>query len=86
MSDFFWPELPPPPRWHVRAACDGRDDDGRIFFPERGRSAARAKEICARCPVVDECLAWALEHEDYGVFGGTTADERAELRRARRVA
>jgi len=68
------------------AACDGLDPSGTISFPERGQSAARAKEICERCPVLAECFAWALEHEAYGVFGGTTADECAEIRRGRRVA
>ncbi|MBA2426413.1 MAG: WhiB family transcriptional regulator [Actinobacteria bacterium] len=86
MTDFFWPELPPSPRWHVLAACDGTDEDGTIFFPEHGHSAARAKAICARCPVVEQCLEWAIQHEDSGVWGGTTAPERVELRRARRVA
>ncbi len=86
MHDFYWPDLPPSPKWHARAACDGLDDDGRIFFPERGRSAAEAKAICAGCPVVGECLEWGIEHEDYGVFGGLTAPERVELKRGRRAA
>ncbi len=86
MTDFFWPDLPPSPEWHARAACDGRDPTGSVFFPDHGKSAAAAKEICAGCPVVGECLAWALEHEDWGVFGGMTANERAEIRRARRAA
>jgi len=84
--DYEWTDLPPLPKWHVLAACEGRDPTGRIFFPERGHSATRAKAICARCPVADACLEWALEHEDYGVYGGKTADERAEMRRGRSVA
>ncbi len=86
MNDFYWPELPPRPRWHELAACDGLDPTGSVFFPARGHSAAPAKAICAGCPVVGECLAWALEHEDYGVYGGLTAPERDEIRRVRRVA
>jgi len=30
---------------------------GPCFLPERGQSAARAKEICERCPVLAECFA-----------------------------
>lgn len=40
-----------------------------------------AKGMCARCPLIDECLEWGLYRERYGVWGGTTEDERAALRR-----
>jgi len=72
--------------WRHRAAC--RNLDPEIFFPV-GTSGpallqiAEAKTVCRRCPVVSECLAWALAHEDAGVWGGTTEDERRDLRRRR---
>ena len=61
--------------WTERAACRGMDPE--VFFPERGdsRSIARAKEVCADCPVQVECLeANAMERS--GIYGGTTALER----------
>lgn len=57
-----------------------------FFHPEneRGRSKrqreARAKAVCARCPVQQECLDWALTvREPYGVWGGKSPGEREEI-------
>jgi len=75
--------------WHDRAACDGRDPSGTIFFPERGQSAARAKAICAGCPVVGECLEWALQNHreaEFGILGGMGERERRAERKRRREA
>jgi WhiB family redox-sensing transcriptional regulator len=41
--------------------------------------------ICATCPVRSECLADALAHDEtVGIWGGTTGDERVQLRVAER--
>ena len=68
-----------------RAIC--RDEDPELFFPV-GTSGpallqiAEAKTVCRRCPVVDECLTWALETgQDAGVWGGMSEDERRALKR-----
>jgi WhiB family transcriptional regulator, redox-sensing transcriptional regulator len=73
--------------WHDRAAC--RDSDPELFFPV-GKAGpalvqiARAKQVCARCPVCAPCLAWALETgQEAGVWGGTSEDERRALRQRR---
>ena len=72
--------------WRARAAC--RDADPEIFFPvgdpddpadERNLDAL---SYCARCPVVAECLAFALAKIPYGIAGGMTAAQRRELRAA----
>ena len=71
--------------WRDRAACFGMDIN--IFFPERGDRAgiAAARAVCAACPVSDECLTEILHVDsgtDYvGIFAGTSAQERRELRR-----
>lgn len=69
-----------------------RDVDPELFFPVAvpGSPAydgqvARAKAVCADCPVRAECLAFALDAIDDGVAGGLDAAERAALKRARRV-
>jgi WhiB family transcriptional regulator, redox-sensing transcriptional regulator len=74
------------PWWHTVAAC--RTADRRLFFPESGANAREAREICAGCPVVDECLAWALSQEDeiFGIFGGTSHRERQQMLRGARAA
>lgn len=41
-----------------------------------------AKQICAKCPVAQECLTYGLTNELTGVYGGTLITE-AELRRRR---
>lgn len=76
--------------WQVNAACRGAGVD--LFFnldSERGQAKrtreANAKAVCATCPVMAQCLAWALQvGEPYGVWGGMTADERHALRPGRR--
>lgn len=70
-----------------RAACAGMPTDD--FYPDGGghgaEQAGRAKAVCARCPVREACLAWALQHETgrgrFGIFGGTTPREREVLAR-----
>lgn len=64
--------------WMSRAACAGATD---VFFSEgEGRTVAKAKAICATCPVRQRCLDENL-HEVYGVWGGTSPRERRRLRR-----
>ena len=72
--------------WQVKAACRGVGVD-QFFNPdaERGQAKrtreARAKAICATCPVIAQCLDWALSvGEPYGVWGGLSAAERHEVR------
>lgn len=55
--------------------------DPELFFPTGSGSLAtmqneQAKSICRRCPFRAECLAWAIEHDERGIWGGTTRDER----------
>jgi WhiB family redox-sensing transcriptional regulator len=74
-----------PHSWHDRAAC--RDEDPERFFPTgtTGPAATQislAKRICARCPVREACLEWALAGERWGVWGGLTEAERSALRGA----
>ncbi len=58
--------------WWVDARC--REVSGHVaamFFSERPRDIARAKRICAACPVMTPCLEGALRRrEPWGVWGG----------------
>lgn len=73
--------------WSARASC--LREDPELFFPisETGLGQEQvelAKQICAHCPVADECLAHALDNGEHtGIWGGTTPHERRALRRAR---
>ncbi|MQA84799.1 MAG: WhiB family transcriptional regulator [Streptosporangiales bacterium] len=70
--------------WTELAACRGVDPE--LFYPigtagPALEQVAAAKAVCARCPVRDECLEWALRTgEPHGVWGGTTPEERRYLR------
>ena len=68
--------------WRAAASC--RDSDPDVFFPdgEDVEAIARAKEICAGCPVRADCLAFAVElNQTDGIWGGRTSAERRRLRR-----
>ncbi|MGY5051254.1 WhiB family transcriptional regulator [Streptomyces sp. 900105755] len=71
--------------WRERAACQDVDPD--LFFPigTAGLTLVQideAKAVCARCPVRERCLQWALDvGQVEGVWGGTTESERRATRR-----
>jgi hypothetical protein len=62
------------PRAFDSAACI--DQPAEIFGSSHPASVALAKRICSSCPIKTECLEWALEHPEEGVWGGTTRQER----------
>lgn len=39
----------------------------------------QAKAWCEVCPVIDDCLYWAVIYNESGVWGGTTDSEREKL-------
>lgn len=78
------------PRWYGRAACRGMATD--LFYSCMSPvNRARAKAVCASCPVITECLDRAMDEEAsdqsptqnmknrYGVRGGLSAGERWAL-------
>jgi WhiB family redox-sensing transcriptional regulator len=73
-------ELVHRPSWQAFANC--RDEPIETFFPGRGASTKRARELCAGCVVRAECLDTAMADVDLeGFWGGTSAKERGQLRR-----
>lgn len=56
----------------------GTDFGGRT--EESAAAVEAAKAICRPCPVRRECREWALDNENWGVWGGTTAYERRKIR------
>lgn len=71
--------------WQVEAACRGMAS--ALFFhpwgergPSRDERVRKAKQVCSGCPVIDECRRHALQvHEQYGVWGGLSEEERQVL-------
>jgi hypothetical protein len=60
------------PAWQTKARCaDGNGTLTPLFFSDDVVDIARAKAICALCPLAERCLAEALENaEPWGVWGG----------------
>ena len=67
-------------QWQERAL--GAQTDPEAFFPEKGGSTREAKRICQGCEVRDECLEYALAHDErFGIWGGLSERERRRLKR-----
>jgi WhiB family redox-sensing transcriptional regulator len=79
--------------WQQQGLC--RASDSAVFFAPlafehkaaREAREAKAKAICATCPVRTPCLEWALAvREPYGVWGGYGELERKQLLLGKRIA
>lgn len=80
------PKLEPPkitkPWAFEGASCHGIDTD--MFFTDDTpytHENQLAKKICKSCPVVKECLTYALHYRVLGIWGGTSMQERDRLRK-----
>lgn len=70
-----------PEHW-ASAVCAQVDPE--MFYPEKGEGTKDARDLCAACPLRQECLEFALANkEEYGVWGGLGAGERKALLRQR---
>lgn len=86
MPNFITDETPP---------CAESDPDA--FFPmdvdihgeivpiAKYSNEAGAKKVCSTCPYIVECLLFAVKNNEIGIWGGTTENERKEIRRGRGV-
>jgi WhiB family redox-sensing transcriptional regulator len=76
-------------RWRKDAACRYSSPD--LFFPVGTVGSAlteieAAKAVCAGCDVREACLEFALHtNQEFGVWGGTSEDERRRLRQGERT-
>ncbi|WP_081618242.1 WhiB family transcriptional regulator [Mycobacterium sp. 155] len=77
--------------WQLRAKC--RTVDPSLFFHpdgERGHARQerqkRAKQVCADCPVADQCRDHAIVFQEaFGTWGGMSEEDRARSLFARKV-
>ena len=73
--------------WMTRGLCaeEAKADlsVAELFFPDPGgkNDALEAKDLCSRCTVQVDCLRFAMSTAVDGIWGGTTAKERQEMRR-----
>jgi WhiB family redox-sensing transcriptional regulator len=71
----------------TKAACIGEPRE--LFFPGPGqdgiRKTKKAKQICRTCPVVNDCIVYAMSFSPrslIGIWGGTTERERTRIHKS----
>ena len=72
----------PPGEWVNQALCAQTDPE--LFFNDGNQFAyATAVQICSGCPVINDCLDYAINNRiDDGVWGGLTPTQRRAFARA----
>ena len=69
--------------WRDDALCKDSELDWMITDTNSAREERKA--ICARCPVMTACRAYAiLTEQEYGIWGGLSPGERRTIRNLRR--
>lgn len=63
--------------WQSEANCVGVP--GQIFFSEESEKKGDYKEFCSVCPVMSECLEYALVYGLSGIWGNTTDKQRKRV-------
>ncbi len=59
-------------------ACQALEPE--LFYSDFAIDIAVAKAACSTCPLLEACATYAIKHENYGVWGGMSADERHAAR------
>lgn len=78
--------------WQNQAACQGADvnlffGDADVNMKAELQVEAAKRLYCKSCPVTEQCLEDAIvHHEQFGVWGDTTLEERKGLPQWRQLA
>ena len=69
------------PAWQAHAACRGEPVESFVANRHTGSPSAiaRARAVCGGCSVKEECLAYALAHDEVGIWGGTSESQRRQM-------
>jgi WhiB family redox-sensing transcriptional regulator len=71
-----------PETWIADALCAQVGGDDHFPAKTDTEAARRALKVCRRCEVAEQCLQYALQHnETRGVWGGKSAQQRRRMRR-----
>ncbi|MGW9299650.1 WhiB family transcriptional regulator [Streptomyces cyaneofuscatus] len=64
--------------WREDALCQQTDPEA--YYPEAGDSGTTAKQACLNCPVIAECLDYAVDsRQRWGIWGGLGQKELRRL-------
>lgn len=69
-------------RWMGQAACKNTDP-GVFFDDDTQYTRQHLKALCQSCPVVTECLEWAINNNEQGFWGGLSRKQRKAIVAAR---
>jgi len=82
-------QLPTDTSWHRLGACT--KEDSELFFhpmnesgPAKAKRIAAAVDICQACPVLERCRTENM-HEQFGIWGGLSEEERDAIRKGERA-
>lgn len=64
--------------WSLEAACRGYEPVAE--FADAFFEGKFEENLCASCPVMNECRDYAILHERFGYWGGQTPQARARAR------
>lgn len=64
--------------WKSRGNCVG--EPAYLFYVRSAAVEEKGRAICQGCPVLDECFLYALQHNEVGIWGGLTEDERKKIK------
>lgn len=72
------------PDFRASGNCAKPGVDPDVFFDDGRGSRSAARRICTGCPVYTECLEYAVETDEQGVWAATSQRERRAIRGKRR--
>ena len=76
--EVFFPEMP-----EIPTTLPEKDKRRlrKLYSQQFKEEEATAKQICGHCNFLKECLDYSLRTDVQGIWGGTNAKERKELRK-----
>lgn len=72
-------KAPVPTDFMENGAC--KEGPVEIFFSDKPHEISTAKTKCGICEVTEECLTFAIQNNEEGIWGGTTERERRIIKR-----
>ena len=67
--------------WRKEGACVGLGPEKFYKDYHTKDELAELKDLCNGCVVKEECLKHALQYEEWGVWAGTTQEQRERWRK-----
>jgi hypothetical protein len=65
--------------------CRNAITEGLYIEDSYGRLPKPVKALCNGCPFLDPCLEWGVQHERFGLWGGTDDRDRESIRSLRGI-